>query len=170
MREVNSNIWKHKLEDKWIIIATNGIVKRDGKNEMTEDGISIQVNFIYGDFSKKLGDLIKEKGNVPYCMKEYKIITLPVKNSKKEKPNIGMIESNIPKLIKIVDKLELEDVYMVQPGCGDDGMDWKKEVRPAIKKLLDDRFIVAIRKEKRKAKLKKQVALAVKERIENGLD
>lgn len=170
MKEVQSNIWKHKLDGKWMVIATNGIVGRDGKSDMTEDGVSIQVNFIYSDFSKKLGSMIKESGNIPVCFTDYNIITFPVRNGKKDKPSLEVIQENIPKLIKLVNKMKLDEVYVVQLGCGDGGLNWKKEVRPVIKKLLDDRFVVAVRKEKRKEKLKKQVAQAVKERQDNGTD
>lgn len=153
MREVNSNIWKYKLEDKWMIIATNGTVKK-GKSIMRDDGISMQVDFIYNDFSAKLGGLIEKAGNIPVCLKEYKIITLPVKKSYKDKSDIELIKAGIPNLIKFIDKLELDEIYMVQPGCGDDDLDWKKEVRPVIKKLLDDRFIIAIKHKKKKVSVK----------------
>ena len=72
---------------------------------------------------------------------ENKLITLPVKHNWREKADLRLIEESCGSLVHHVDNLHLLEVYMVRPGCGNGGLDWK-DVKPILEKYLDDRFVM----------------------------
>jgi len=147
MQEIKENIWIFKNEGEWIVICTNGSIKESGESIMTDNRISAQANIIY-DIDKELGSLVSKKGNVPFVFSDFNIITLPIKDTYDGEISMDLIKTNISKLIKLVDKLKLEKVYISKLDT-ENKTNWKKIIRPFLKLSLDDRFVI-VTKEKEK--------------------
>ena len=151
MQEIKENIWKFKNEGEWIVICTNGSIKESGESIMTDNKISSQADIIY-DMDKELGDLVAKKGNIPFVFSDFNIITLPVKDTVDSDISIDLIKTGVTKLVRLVNKLKLEKVYISKLDT-ENKTNWKKRIRPFLKIALDDRFvIVTFVKEKEKEK------------------
>ena len=68
------------------------------------------------------------------------VLTFPVKNNWWEKADLKLIEQSCQELADTCDFFK-PPFYMVRPGCGNGGLDWK-EVKPILEKYLDEKFIV----------------------------
>jgi hypothetical protein len=147
MKEVSGNIWGYYNDDEWIILPTNGTVDGEGNAYVWDISATAQAGLIFEEFVSDLGAKIKSKGNVPICLEKYKIITIPVKSSKDDKSSLDLIKKHLQEVIKIVDKQKLENVYISLPGCNaktKNEIHYRKELKPAIKDILDDRFNIIV--------------------------
>ena len=149
MREIEGDIWEFHKAGKWVVVTTNGFIKKNGEAVMGA-GIAKQATNKYPFFPKMLGHALQSYGNVPMTFKtasignkyiDLRIFTLPVKHNWFEKADIDLITSSLEKLVKLVDNTDIEEVYMVRPGCGNGKLNWD-DVKPIIEPLLDDRFII----------------------------
>lgn len=136
MREIIGNIWDYHDNGNWIVITTNGTVKKNGEAVMGR-GIAKQAVERFPELPFRLGRMITEKGNIVSFIHDLKIITLPVKFNWWEKADIKLIERGI----SVLSEQRIEETYMVRPGCGNGGLAWRN-VKPILEKYLDDRFIV----------------------------
>jgi len=141
MKEVTGNIWDFHQQGHWIVITTNGTVRGDGACVMGK-GVASQAKIRFLGLPQKLGKSISKFGNHLVQFVEYEIITFPVKHSWWKKADLVLIERSTQELVEAVDKSGISiPIYMVRPGCGNGGLDWKN-VKPIIEKYLDDRFVV----------------------------
>jgi hypothetical protein len=150
LREVLGDIWNYHEEGHWIVITTNGTVKKNGEAVMGR-GIAKQAVKKFLSLPKQLGDEIGEWGNRVFFFKKERIITLPVKKNWWEKADIELIEWRVKDLVDWVDIIckhreSIVPIYMVRPGCGNGGLDWK-DIKPICEKYLDDRFYIVERLE-----------------------
>jgi len=155
MTEVTGNIWDYHKKGHWIVITTNGFVKKNGAAVMGR-GIAKQAKDRFKGIEFYLGNHIKEKGNIPCIIEEFRIMTLPVKSNWWQKADLDLIEQSMKRLITIISAFVLRGaiekfpapIYLVRPGCGNGGLDWK-DVKPVIEAYLDNRFTVVNRELKR---------------------
>jgi len=152
MKEVKGNIWDYHDKGYWIVITTNGTVRKDGACVMGR-GVAKQAAIKYPQLPRELGKLIKLRGNVCHVMWGLGIITFPVKHNWWEKADLTLIEKSCKELVqKVCDIDEFksdtypennwpDEVYMVRPGCGNGGLRWK-DVEPILDKHLKRRYIV----------------------------
>lgn len=147
MKEIRGNIWDYHDKGYWIVITTNGTVKANGSAVMGR-GVALQAARKFPDLPRAIGQCIRVFGNEVFIMDRgdpsggYRILTFPVKHNWWEKADLTLIEESCKKLKatwSCPDK-----VYLVRPGCGNGGLDWK-DVKPILKEYLDDRFIVVER-------------------------
>lgn len=135
------------------VVTTNGIVKNNGYAVMGA-GIAKFFRDTYGA-DLQLGKKLKESGNHAYYFDkmvnristknlECRVITMPTKNDWHDDSDIKLIERSCIEMVEIADKNNLQTIYMPQPGCANGHLDWNKDVKPVIEKILDDRFIVTI--------------------------
>lgn len=139
MKIIKGNIWDYCKRGNWIIIPTNGIVKKNGECVMGK-GLAKQAKERFPALPKELGSDIRKFGNLPFCYGSYEIITCPVKYNWKEQANLSLIEKSIRLIIKLT---SLSDDILVFPkiGCGCGGLDWKN-VAPILDKYLDEKCII----------------------------
>ena len=142
MEEVVGNIWDYYDQGKWIVITTNGFVKSNGKAVMGR-GIALEAATRFPTTPYILGKYIKELGNIPIRLND-RMVSFPVKHNWWEKANLDLIESSTLTLFSMVNNLQLSEIYMVRPGCGNGHLNWS-DVKPILKKYLDDRFIIVNR-------------------------
>lgn len=141
MREIKGNIWDYYKDDNYITITTNGCVKTNGAAVMGK-GIALQAAKKFPELPMTLGFLLNEKGNNVYAFLNLKIITFPVKNHWQEKADMNLIERSCLQLVDIKQQYELEDIYMVRPGCGAGQLEWEDVKQVLSIYFRDDNLII----------------------------
>lgn len=140
MNEIFGNIWDYYESGGVIVVTTNGDINSRGECVMGR-GIALQVKNRFPEFPKKLANHIRKHGNNVGYFSIYRIFTFPVKHHWFEKADLNLIERSAFQLKESVDKLRLERVFMVRPGCSNGRLMWE-DVKSVIEKHLDDRFLV----------------------------
>ena len=142
MQEISGNIWEYYNRGEWIIVTTNGTLKKDGSAVMGR-GVARELAIRYPDFPWILGQAIRTSGNNVYAFPEYKVIAFPVKDGWRKKADLKLIEKSLQQVVELVNKTYLSDrFYTVRPGCGYGRRDWTREVKQLCQQYLDDRFII----------------------------
>jgi len=142
MKESVGNLWDAKPE--FIrCITTNGIVKNNGDLIMGA-GIALQAKERYPQLPSLLGSYVKRSGNMVYYLEEFNIASFPTKDNWKDKSDIHLIVGSCVQLSAMLENLD-KYAILPRPGCGNGGLDWKKEVKPYISGILSDRvWIITI--------------------------
>jgi hypothetical protein len=138
MKEITGDVWDRHDAGSWIVVTTNGFVKRDGSCVMGR-GVARQARNRFPRLPFELGVRIEERGNVVFSFPQYRIYTLPVKHNWWERADLDLIVSGCHRLVEIAPVNQV--LYLVRPGCGNGGLSWE-DVRPAIEPVLDNRFVV----------------------------
>ena len=136
MNIINDNIWNYWNQGYYIIIPTNGTIRNDSALVMGR-GLAKQANQKFTGINLILGNLIKLKGNYPFLLKDYKIISFPVKHNWWENANLALIEQSSNLLKQLIIQQNLFNIAMPKVGCGNGKLQWK-EVYPIISKYLED--------------------------------
>lgn len=149
MREITGDIWDYYNNGSRIVIPTNLTLDSRGRAVMGA-GLAKEARNKYRDLPKLLGDHIKSCG----CMLNFdnpifiyptdcKIICLATKRHWRGKSDIELIKNGLINLDSSLYLLDIRsNIYLPRLGCGLGGLDWEKEVKPELEKLLDDRFII----------------------------
>ena len=140
MRELRGDIWNRYDDGQWIVLTTNGTVRNDGAAVMGR-GIALQAAQRMPDLPFRLGDRIHVQGNRTHAFTQLRLFTLPVKIRWQDPASPTLIRQSVVELVKLVDLAHLTDVYMVRPGCGNGGLEWRV-VKPLIADVLDERFAI----------------------------
>lgn len=146
MKEIKGDIWNYHDKGHWIVITTNGTVKKDGSCVMGR-GVAKEAKDRYPKLPYELGEQILKVGNCLHHWGDKGLLFFPVKHNWWEKADLELIEKSTKELQEFFDKVITDyptPVYMVRPGCGNGGLDWK-DVKPILGKYLDDRFVIVER-------------------------
>jgi len=138
MKEITGDIWDWHDAGFWIVVTTNGVIKRDGSCVMGR-GIARQAKRRFPRLPFELGAKIEAHGNVVFSFPRYRIYTLPTKHNWWERADLDLIVFGCRQLVESAPASQV--VYLVRPGCGNGGLAWD-DVQPAIASILDDRFVV----------------------------
>ena len=141
MREARANLWTHPAD--LICVTTNGFVKSNGRAVMGA-GCARELRDSAHQASYKLGQLILEHGNRPMrfmAVNNTPVCSFPVKHHWKEKADLKLIENSARLLVELADKFGYTRIVIPRPGCGNGKLSWNN-VRPALERILDDRFTV----------------------------
>ena len=163
MIEHYGDIWEFS-EAHWLMIPTNGIVKRDGKAVMGA-GLAKQCKEKVKDADITLGKWIKRFNNhinfigyyKPPGMKNDKfqyVFSFPTKYDWREKSEFELLERSCGEL-KTLWRMEMEldyrnedypiKVALPMVGCGEGGLKWT-DVAPIVHDYLpEDQFIILIK-------------------------
>jgi len=146
MKEIVADMFRRKVVNlaDAICLTTNGVVKKNGCCVMGA-GNARQARDKFSGIDKKLGDLIKENGNIVQIVWEIEstfILSFPVKHNWWEKADIDLVESSTKQLVELTDKMGWEKVILPRPGCHNGKLKWLSEVKPILRKYLDDRFYI----------------------------
>ena len=146
MKEIVADMFSEKvvkLADA-ICLTTNGFVKTDGCCVMGA-GNARQARDKFKGIDKKLGTLIKENGNIVQIIWELDdvvILSFPVKHNWWEKADTSLVEFSTKQLVKLTDEMGWQKVILPRPGCHNGKLKWLSEVKPILKKYLDDKFYI----------------------------
>lgn len=161
MRELTEDLFYLTDEFDAICITTNAIVKKDGRAVMG-GGCALECAKRWPETPAILGDLLlTAQRNIPFQLgvvgaqgifsasvnvedDELKavcrVFSFPTKNHYKDKSDLGLIKESCRYMIEFANLLGMEYIAIPRPGAGLGGLDWKTDVKPAIKDMLDDRF------------------------------
>ncbi len=141
MREIQGNIWDFHRKGNWVVITTNGFVKKNGECVMGR-GIAQEAKALFPKLPRELGEQLSAEGNHLFMFTEYRLLTLPVKHNWWEQADIKLIETSLKELAEFPDLFpEYQPIFLVRPGCGNGKLRWE-DVKPICEKYLDDRFVV----------------------------
>jgi len=139
MKESTGNLWNAKPE--FIkCVTTNGVIKKNGELVMGA-GIALQAKEKYPQLPGLLGSYVRSGGNMVYYLEELNIASFPTKNNWKDKSDIQLIVKSCTQLSAMLENINRYAV-LSRPGCGKGGLDWEREVKPSILKVLSDRVWV----------------------------
>ena len=142
LTEIKDDIWKYNDEGKFIVVSTNGFVKKKEPNAgccVMGKGIALQAKLRFPNLPKALGDNISANGNRPFVFLAERIITFPVKNNWWEKASVQLIDSSCRRLLDILQlhnqfpiqsQIITFPIYIPHVGCMNGGLDWERDVKP----------------------------------------
>lgn len=142
MKEVKGNIWDYYDKGQWIVITTNGTIKKNGACVMGR-GVAKTARDRFPNLDKVLGRAIDRFGNQVFVLNsisDARLISFPVKHNWQEKADLKLIERSCRQLEFVAQKNN-QKIYLVRPGCGNGQLKWD-DVKPILDKYLDHRFIV----------------------------
>jgi len=136
MQIIEGNLWKFHTPANWVVIPTNGSIRRDGACVMGR-GVAFQAKKRYPRLPYELGERLRGTGNNVYTFKDYGLLSFPVKHAWHMKADLELIEKSCKQLLYIVDR----PIYLPMVGCGNGKLRWS-DVRPILEKYFDDTFTV----------------------------
>jgi hypothetical protein len=139
MREFRQSIWYFHKKGHYVVVTTNGTIKKNGSGVMGR-GIAAQAAKRYPELPAILGEHIKKNGNVVGLDEQHKIIFFPVKHDWWEAADIALIEKSAKELAVLAENLDGK-IYSVRPGCGNGGLLWD-DVKDIIEPYFGDRIFL----------------------------
>lgn len=140
VNEIRGNLWDYWEDGRWVVITTNGSVRHDGLAVMWR-GVAKEAMIKFPNLAKELGDRLAVSGNRVHAFSHRRLFAFPVKVTWEMGASLKLIESSAAQLARLVHALQLSQVYMVRPGCGNGGLKWD-DVKPVLNRYLDSRFYV----------------------------
>lgn len=140
MTEIKGNIWDYHRVGGYVVVPTNGFVKKNGMAVMGR-GLAQQCARKFPQMPASLGTCLQIWGNqVIEYPDPMRIFTFPVKHNWWEKADMGLIARSCNEIMHILEQRKL-NVYIPRVGCGNGQLPWEV-VKPILFQLLDDRFMV----------------------------
>lgn len=140
VHELRGNLWDYWESGSWVVITTNGSLKKDGHAVMGR-GVALEAAIKFPNLAKDLGDRIAASGNRVHSISHRRLFAFPVKTEWNMGASLALIERSAAQLALLVHALKLSQVYMVRPGCGNGGLTWG-DVKPILNRHLDARYYV----------------------------
>lgn len=159
MKEIIGDMFSDRIAKQFdvICITTSGSIKTNGKAVMGA-GNAKEARDTFYDIDGTLGELILKNGNnvqfiqkmfIPITHKIYSVslLSFPTKYHWHEKSDLHLIERSIHQLVQLVtNTIGWNKVLLPRPGCQNGKRKWLSEVKPILKRHLDDKFSVIRRK------------------------
>ena len=142
MKEIKGNIWSFHNEGAFIVIPTNGFIRKNGECAMGR-GLALQVKNKFPELAKELGTMICScKGQFVFLFKHKRIFTFPVKDKFWKRANLKLIEKSCKELVQLATVNKIKTlIYLPRVGCGNGKLDWKN-VKFILEKYLSNNFVV----------------------------
>jgi hypothetical protein len=146
LKEIQGDLWDFLEKGHWIVIPTNGSIKKNGEAIMGR-GLALEAKQKFPSLPKELGEHIRAEENTIGDFHRFRLITFPVKDKWYEKADLDLIEHMCRELVILLDKEFAtipSPVYIPRVGCGNGRLKWE-DVKPILERHLDDKFIVVHR-------------------------
>lgn len=147
------DIWTKMSDDSSAVcVTTNGVWKKNGLAVMGK-GIAKDADVRY-QVSSQLGKNLRKHGNhvcdlgrhISPNGHSFTMLAFPTKQHWKNPSDIRLIRRSAEELVALTNTMGFSTVFLTPPGCSLGGLDWEHVVYPVLKPLLDDRFVVLVRK------------------------
>ena len=137
-----------------ICITTNAICKKDGSAVLGK-AEGKKADELY-HISGKLGKYLKKYGNRAFDLglysgygeKEHHVLTFPTKYNWWDNADIRLIKKSAEEIVRICDHRKIKKCFLPPVGSINNDLDYESIVKPVLSKILDNRFIVVLEKEK----------------------
>jgi len=80
MKQVKGNIWDFHRVGYWVIIPTNGNIKKNGEAVMGK-GLALEAKKKFPRLPKQLAERLESYGDSVHIFAEYRIVTFPTKKN-----------------------------------------------------------------------------------------
>lgn len=134
-----------------VCITTNGCTKKYYGTAVMGKGIARQASFSFPEVPAILGQRLREGGNHAYLLETYargekqvNMLSFPTKNNWRQPSDIELIRQSAKEIVAICDACRITRCYLPAVGCGCGGLDWKRDVEPVLREILDDRFLAIV--------------------------
>lgn len=151
MIELKANILSVEILKKAdaICFTSNGMIKANGELVMGA-GIAKAFRDRWPTLSEYFGKFVKNGGNTVHRLNVYDSLTdrymdiasFPTKHHWRNPSDLALIKRSAEALLKMADDNKWKSIYLPRPGVGLGGLNWETQVKPVIKDILDDRFII----------------------------
>lgn len=150
IQELKGNMWKYYHDGHWVCITTNATIKQNGEAVMGK-GCARQAAHLHPDIPKALGFLLQtyqglQANRHVHVFPGHRMFMFQVKYNWWEKADLQLIEESCKQLMEEINSETLKDikkpVILPRPGCGNGGLSWENEVKPALDKHLDEQVAV----------------------------
>jgi hypothetical protein len=165
MKEIKKDLFECIFDPEVdaICLTTNGNYTMSGVACMG-GGCAGEAARRWPEVPKRLGKLLKTfASNIPYIIgavdenanhldlnaemiknKQFKclIFSFPTINNLSEGSNIQLIKQSSTLMVDYANQYKLNKLATVRLGSGIGGLDWYEDVKPAVKDILDDRFLI----------------------------
>ena len=144
----SADIWTFYQQGYYIVIPTNGVVKKNGEAVMGK-GLALDVARRWDWFPELLGRFITKSGSRVYRFTNDEIddplhiFTFPTKENWRDPASLDVIWRSAVELRELVDEInersdgEMRAVYLPRVGCGAGGLRWR-DVRPSLRLALKE--------------------------------
>lgn len=140
MQEIIDNLWDLHDQGFRIGVPTNGNCRRDGRAVMGA-GVALAAANRFPNLPILLGEKLRTSGNHVYYWHEFRLVTLPTKETWIRPSTLALIEQTAREAVHLADHYRLTTIYCPRLGCGLGGLAWK-DVASVLASLWDDRFII----------------------------
>lgn len=133
MIEIKGNLWDYWNPAHVVLITTNGTLKKNGECVMGR-GCALEAKQRMPWIAKRLGDQLKQRGNVPSLLTEEPlspIFSFPVKHNWWEEADLDLIKRSLEGLYEIMATIgfQKQPFILPRPGCGNGRLTWE-QVKP----------------------------------------
>lgn len=145
MREVEGDLIEYPADA--IVIPVNWTAKRNGDAVMGA-GVAKQAAVRWPWLPVRLGACIGYAGGVSvraFPTDGLWVVAFPTKRDWRIASDMALIEGLLPSLLRLTEHYGWRTVALPRLGCGLGGLDWERQVRPALAPIFDDRFVVVNR-------------------------
>jgi hypothetical protein len=141
MKEVKGNMWSYLGRKGFIIcITTNGFIKTNGEGVMGA-GCAKEAMDQFPDLPRLLGLSLKSRGlHVSRLTQD--IISFPVKYKWFEKAHPKLIKQSVKELKQRAEERPKLKFILPRPGCGNGGLKYHSMVKPLLKDLPNNVFVI----------------------------
>lgn len=137
------NLWHNTGPNDIICVTTNAILNKLGRLVMGA-GVALQACYNKPDLPQKLGDWVRDNGNVPCLLRDEKILSFPTKNDWRDNSDLTLIKNSAILSQRISDANPELMFYLPPPGCGNGNLMWD-DVLDILGPILNDRFTVVLK-------------------------
>lgn len=133
-----ADLWEYHDQDRYVVIPTNGTVRRDGKLVMGR-GLAAQAAKRWPKIQGILGDYVKKHGSRVFFVDDddFHIFSFPVKEHWRDRADLQLIQQSAQDLAALIQDLnartrfQINEVYLPRVGCGNGRLEWES-VRPVL--------------------------------------
>lgn len=159
MREQRIDILSERVLSKAsaICFTSNGVLKGTNYQPQLVMGAGVakafRDKFFLLDFFA--GEAVQKNGNIcqivdtkitikdqPLNSHLYKIVAFPTKHHFKDPSDIELIKKSARELMELIEQNGWTCVALPRPGVGFGGLDYEKDVKPALQQICDNRVVV----------------------------
>lgn len=152
MQVIHGDIFAEVVNEKYngskkaITITTNGITDKNG-NAVMGKGIALTAKQKFPGIEVAFGRLLNMYGNHVFCLgtdNNGAIFSFPTKHHWRDRSDIELIKQSCHELIKRVNLIKFDYIFLPPVGCGNGGLNLKDVLNVVMPILREDKYIMCV--------------------------